>query len=476
MAKSISAPILAFGLITLAAGPLAAQTAPQGNNSLSTGMDVAPSRPLSAYVLMTGEKPVVRAIVDATSACPTVEADGKRITMAVRSEPADIAQRTTKSKPEYSKASRFPVQTCEAALPAKTRKASIAGQALPLPPAKVKRILVLGDTGCRIKASDNAIQACNDAAAWPFARIAAQAAAWKPDMVVHVGDYLYRENPCPEGHGECAGTPWGYGWDAWNADFFAPAQPLLAAAPWVMVRGNHESCLRAGQGWWRFLAAQALVPGQDCDDPANDVRGDQGDPFAVPLGGGAQIIAMDLAIAGEDAIAPSDPRHAWMIDVQRKLMAMAKGHSYTIATDHYPLLGLAASSKKATLHVEAGNAAIRSTFGLSDPSLTLPGIDLLLAGHVHEWQQADSGGHPSQFISGMAGTQEDVTDIPLDKALGAEPAPGAKIERFDIWTKGFGFVTLERIGKKRWQAEVHALDGGVIRRCRIEGRRSSCTA
>ena len=48
-------------------------------------------------------------------------------------------------------------------------------QALPLPVAKPERILVLGDTGCRIKGA--AIQACNDADKWPFPRLAAAAAA-----------------------------------------------------------------------------------------------------------------------------------------------------------------------------------------------------------------------------------------------------------------------------------------------------------
>ncbi len=63
---------------------------------------------------------------------------------------------------------------------------------------------------------------------------------------------------------DCAGSPWGYGWDAWNADFFTPAAPLLAAAPWAAVRGNHESCARAGQGWWRFLDGHAAV-GRNAD-------------------------------------------------------------------------------------------------------------------------------------------------------------------------------------------------------------------
>ena len=47
----------------------------------------------------------------------------------------------------------------------------------------------------------------------------------------------------------CAGSPWGDNWTTWQADFFTPAAPLLAAAPIVLVRGNHEDCDRAGPGF-----------------------------------------------------------------------------------------------------------------------------------------------------------------------------------------------------------------------------------
>ena len=432
--------------------------------------------PLSAYVMMTGQGPVARAIMVGSDACPALTIDDRQTAMAVRAEPADQPLRPTRSTPDQSKPSRFPVRVCEAALPAAARLVRIGDRALPSPHRSIRRIVVIGDTGCRIKASDHAYQPCDDPQAWPFARVAAQAAAWRPDLVLHVGDYLYRENDCA-GHAGCAQSPWGYGWDAWDADFFTPAAPLLAAAPWLMVRGNHESCLRAGQGWWRFLAAQPLEAGRDCNDAADDARGDESAPFAVPLGGGAQIIAMDLAIMGEDAIPPSDPRQGQIRAMQRQVAAMAKGHRFTFATDHYPLLGLAASEKKGALRIRAGNEAARSTLGIDDPSLRLAGIDALIAGHVHEWQQVDLGPrHPSQFISGMSGTQEDVTQLPAAKALGQEPAPGARVERFDSWTGGFGFVTLERRGARRWQVEVHGLDGAIIRRCTIKGRRSACAA
>ncbi len=130
--------------------------------------------------------------------------------------------------------------------------AILDGKALPLPRPNPQRIVIFGDTGCRLKTGDPT-QACNDAKAWPFPKVAAMAAAAHPDLMIHVGDYEYREDACPAGNAGCAGSPFGYGWDAWNADFFQPAAPLFAAAPWIMARGNHEDCSRAGEGWFRFL-------------------------------------------------------------------------------------------------------------------------------------------------------------------------------------------------------------------------------
>ena len=78
--------------------------------------------------------------------------------------------------------------------------------------------------------------------------------------MIHVGDYNYREDAVPGRQCGLCRQSLGYGWDAWNADFFAPAAPLLAAAPWVMVRGNHEDCVRAGEGWFRFLDRLPMEP------------------------------------------------------------------------------------------------------------------------------------------------------------------------------------------------------------------------
>jgi len=101
---------------------------------------------------------------------------------------------------------------------------------------------------------------CDDPAAWPFARVAMTAAGFAPDLVIHVGDYHYRETPCADRAG-CANSPHGDTWRAWQADFFDPAEGLLASAPWIMLRGNHEDCLRAGAGW-QLLRLLFTMPSQ----------------------------------------------------------------------------------------------------------------------------------------------------------------------------------------------------------------------
>ena len=145
----------------------------------------------------------------------------------------------------------FPIEVCEARAPVTTARLTVSGGAVPILPAQVKRIVVFGDTGCRLEG--RAIQDCSNPTAWPFGAIAARAAAKRPDLVIHLGDYYYRVSSCPAGRAGCAGSPHGDNWPSWKAEFFDPAAPLLAAAPWVMVRGNHELCRRGGHGWFRLL-------------------------------------------------------------------------------------------------------------------------------------------------------------------------------------------------------------------------------
>jgi len=436
------------------------------------GAGVFPAGAATFVTVGDNGAPMVRVITGAAS-CPPIVVDGQKRDMTVRAPAATVPLRKTASSPALSKPSAFPVLTCEATLPPGTSRASVDGQALAPPPPVVNRIVVIGDTGCRIKGKTT--QDCGPAG-YPFAAIAARAAGWKPDLVLHVGDYLYRENPCPEGNKGCAGSPWGYGWDAWDADFFTPAAPLLRAAPWVFVRGNHENCNRAGQGWWRFMAPFPLLSGRTCDDPDQDATSDDSPVYAVPLGGGAQIVVMDLANTNEfQPLDPSSAKAAPVAAAYRALDTLSKNAAFTIATTHKPILGFSAEERNGTIWLRQGNIAVQSVFASINPGLMPPKVDVIFSGHYHAWEQVSfASDHPSQFIAGFSGTQEDILPLPETLAPGQTPAPGAIPGHFSYWIDGFGYMTLERRDTTHWDAKVWNVKGELVNHCTIDGRHSVC--
>jgi hypothetical protein len=430
----------------------------------------------SVYIVLGEHGVPVARVVTTAPACPAISIDGIDMAMQLRAGKATLPLRPTRSAPADSKPADFPVLTCERVLPAQAASVSVDGQPVPLPAAEVRRIVVIGDTGCRIKKSDKAFQACNDALRYPFARIAAAAAAWKPDLVVHVGDYLYRENACPEGNADCAGSPWGYGWDAWNADFFDPARPLLRAAPWVLVRGNHESCNRAGQGWWRLLDPRALLPGRDCIAADHDDIGDYSDPYAVPIDAHGQIIVLDTSNTPATAIPAGDIRAVKYADLYAKFDALARQADHNIGVDHHPVLGFTAvQDKQGKIAVLPGNAGLQSVFATRNPLLLPAAVDVMLSGHVHVWEQISfSSQHPTQIVAGFSGTSEDIVPLPAGIPPGAGPAPGAIVDHFSSWVDGFGYMTMERRGPDRWDVGIWDTAGQQVNHCRIEGRLSYC--
>jgi hypothetical protein len=432
---------------------------------------------VSSYVLMGEDGARVARVLTEAEHCPSITIDERAAPMRLRAPAETIPLRPTRSDPKDSKPSAFPLLTCEATVSAKARSARVAGRELPLPPARITRIVLIGDTGCRVKKSDNAYQACNDPKAYPFARVAASAAAWKPQLVIHVGDYLYRENACQDGHPGCAGSPWGYGADAWRADFFTPADPLLRAAAWAVVRGNHENCNRAGQGWWRFLDPRPLVPGRDCDKAADDGVGDYSDPYGVPLGGGYQLIVTDSSNASYGPPAAGDVRIARYHDAYDKMAVLAARFPHNIETQHHPVLGFAAHLDKAGQpQLDPGNGGLQSVWGPLSPTYFPAKVDVLLAGHIHLWEMVNfSSPHPAQFIAGFSGTQEDIVPLPAAPPDGATPAPGAVVQAMSSWIDGFGFMTLERVGETRWLAKVRDVGGVVVNTCEIKGSNAACT-
>jgi hypothetical protein len=306
--------------------------------------------------------------------------------------------------------------------------------------------------------------------------VAKTAAAWKPDLVLHVGDYHYRESECPAGMAGCAGSPWGYGLDAWRADFLDPAAPLLKAAPWAMVRGNHESCDRGGQGWQRFFDPYPLAANRTCDDPANDATGNISDPYAIPLGDGAQIVIWDTAVAGNTLFPASDPRWAAYLANARRIDVLAKAVPHTILANHHPVLAAAAfKDKQGQINVVPSNPSLVGELSEADQAIYPAGIDLLLSGHIHVWEQLSFGGRlPSQIVAGFSGTQEDTVLLPETLPADFKNSANATPDAFSSWVDGFGFMTMERTGTADWKVEIHDLAGVIVNRCTIAGRISKC--
>ncbi len=441
-----------------------------------SGLQAAASGIHSVFTVQAPEGQWVVRALTTTAHCPKIQWDRKKAEqMKVRAPQGEVPVRSDAVQSD-SKPAVFDITSCEAHWPKGAKSAKIEGRAVPAPGKTLQRILIIADTGCRLKASENAFQDCNDADKWPFQKVAQSAAKLKPDLVVHIGDIHYRESPCPEGRAGCAGATWGYGWDAWRDDFFKPAQPLLAAAPWLFVRGNHESCFRAGQGWFRFVDALPWTQARNCNDPANDMQGDFSEPYAVSLSKFAQFIVFDSSKSSGKAYQPEDPaflKYQAQVQLAAQL-ATKKAESFFI--NHHPLLA-AASSPDASKFRPGGSAGLQSVFSMSEPQRLFPAnVSVAMHGHVHLFEaisfQTD---HPVSLVMGNSGSMNEgfaPKDIkPTDRVY-----KDAVVDNYAS-RSDYGFATLDRVfegGQETWLLTEYTTEGQAVIHCKLKQGKSRC--
>jgi hypothetical protein len=391
---------------------------------------------LRAWVEMTAAGAQAR-VATSDGRCPSLTIDGRRAAMDLRA-PADAD---------------FPLTVCQAALPNGPHDVALEGRPLPAPRGPPQRILIFGDTGCRLKGHET--QDCNDPKAWPFREVVRHAAQRKPDLVIHVGDYYYRETPCPDGVKGCAGSPFGDKWITWKAEFFDPAQPLLASAPWVFVRGNHESCSRGGRGWFRQLDA--------ADRPLACPT--LSAPFAVDIGG-LSLYVLDSAEA-EDATATAGD----VADIKAQLDALKLGTARRpgwILT-HRPIWAL--TPVAGFWPLGPVEAPLNATEQAAVRGLDLSNIGMVVAGHVHHFAAYDfGGGRPSQVVAGSGG------DIGADSDTarirqGPVVLDGRNAQRLTF--ERYGYFLLDRAGAD-WVGGFWDLNDHVVAACRLHEQRLSC--
>jgi hypothetical protein len=155
-------------------------------------------------------------------------------------------------------------------------------------------------------------------------------------------------------------------------------QPLLEAAPWGFpVRGNHEDCNRAWEGWFRFLDRR----------PFQTACQHYTDPYSVAVGA-LQLLVFDSAETNDTAVTPELAQtYTAKFDIVRQL---AGPNAWLL--HHHPLWGVnAATEVNVTMQAAANN--------------TLPeGVKLDLAGHVHSFQALSfSPARSPQMVVGNGG-------------------------------------------------------------------------
>lgn len=415
---------------------------------------------------------VVRALTDEDS-CPALRwRDGGSAPMRERSAPGEEPPPPGNTQPER-KSSRFTLRACEAPWPADVGRLEVGGVALRAPAAELLRIVVIGDTGCRLKATERDFQPCNDSYGWPFARVLAQAARLQPDLVIHVGDYHYRESPCPAGLAGCAGSPWGYGDDAWQADFFLPAKPLLAAAPWVFVRGNHEACNRAGQGWLRYLDAR-VGAARACEaEAASQGRVNEGDftpPFAVPLSARSQLIVFDSAEVGGRSPAPASPAWARWREQLGRVAELAEERTQSLFLSHHPSLAFSPSLLGTPSPARSGLTPL--LMEAAGQRLFPPGVQATLAGHLHIHEALGfASNQPASLVIGNGGSAASGR-INAAAALKAQLQPGVRLETFQSHSD-FG-LTLLTATPEGWLLQAFDMLGQPLARCQLAGQKLRC--
>jgi hypothetical protein len=434
---------------------------------------------VSSWVVMgEGGEANIR-VLSSLPTCPQLVVDDTAQTMQVRAPAGTVTQRKTASTAEDSKASHFAYTTCEYVVSASVKKLTLEGAKIALPKAQVNRIVVIGDTGCRMKKADDAFQACNDEKQWGFSKVAMKAAGFNPDLVIHVGDYHYRENPCPAGNAGCTDSPWGYGDDVWLADLFQPAAPLLKVAPWVMVRGNHESCARAGQGYWRFLDPRPYQAGRDCDLEKNDLQGDFSAPYAVQLGVAgnqtAQLIIFDSSKVPGKKLAKTDPAYAIYAQQFRQVDALAEQADFNIFMNHHPILGFAAGHKEdGRVEFKPGNQVLQSVMQENHPQRLFPAkVQALLSGHTHLFEAVSfKSDHPAQFVSGNGGTAMDGA-LPNQTSVKDSPFAEAQVDHFSN-SNALGFLVIDRAGEN-WLVQAYDQTGVMLTRCLLQNKTTNCS-
>ena len=351
---------------------LAFALVPQGAAAQSSKLE-------AVYVVLGAQGAVARAVLSDTTQCPAIVIDGARQAMSVR------------ALPDTGPNAFFPVLVCELPLPAGAAAASIENSPLPVPKPALKSVAAFGDTGCRLKAKKGSVKAkdqddedrgkfqnCNVPSLWPFAQLAASVAAARTRPSSMSAITSIARAPVRRATRAARAVPTVTIGRPGRPISSPPAAPALLAAPWIVVRGNHEICKRAGAGYFRLLDPTPAQAGPPC---AELIR-----HYTVTVAG-QSFIVLDSSNAADTC--PCDTA-AYAAE-----FAAMRPTAGTWLVSHRPIWGFRSHRK-----------TINATLQQALPNGRLPeGIALALAGHIHVWEALSfADKRPPQFVLGTGGT------------------------------------------------------------------------
>ncbi len=457
----------------------------------------------ASYVVL-GQSPagnniaLARVIIDTAVLCPTVLAVNTKKTVAM----------IPRQNPNH-----FSVLVCEAVINFDEQyrvNFSDGSEPLAFVKSNPKRIQVFGDSGCKAAKPGSDEGCAIGSPAQPFKNLANAGAKSKPDLILHMGDYNYRGTSGDtyfnqkNAQGELEQTvQWPYDagdgsnenahceqvaapfysqsatnsnfpdiWRNWHDDLFKPAKTLMATAPFIVARGNHELCSRAGAGYFYFLDPHSdLVAGsQQISCPTVDVN-------KTALFNTVQIPAYKVSFANVD-IAMLDSANAcdsfsnspFTQVYEKEFIKLDQLLSKTKPAwllSHRPVWGI-------TEYYEGGSTACTSTndYGCVNqmmqsaiaklPNRRLsPAIGLLLAGHMHRFQSVSfNQKRPPLIVVGTSGVKLD--DSPPDGAISTTIDGLASevltsnntVQNNGVSYDAFGYLDITLNKKAQWKAKL----------------------
>lgn len=313
---------------------------------------------------------------------------------------------------------------------------------------EIKKIVLIGDTGCRLKESKygDSYQNCKDSKEWSYAANMEKIAAEKPDLIIHVGDYHYREQ-CSEGK-VCRNytDTIGYGWRAWEADFFQPSEKGFATAPWVFVRGNHEDCKRAWEGY-KLLSEQTWKE--------NCVATEKTEYIQI---GNLLLVNLDTASISDREETPENAAF-WeqqFKDIEKTIASTNAKQVWLIT--HKPITGLVEDGKGG---LDTTNNNLQKAFAKSGLKNK---IEFMIAGHIHNTQLLQAENFPKQIVVGNSGTSlDDNKELMNRDKIMKNKIGGLNILDFFSDTKtghSFGYATMTKsVDGINWELQFKDLEG-----------------